>query len=273
MHPEILHWGVLHITSYGLMLAIAFLVGTWLALREARRLGLDEDRLVTVILVALVAGVVGARALYVARAPAGLPRQLPERARAVAGRAHALRRHRGGHRGGAVRGAAASGCRMWVTARCAGAVAGARHGVRARGLLPERLLLRPARRGCPGAWSSRPTPSPGSSSARMPVHPVAALLLGRRAGPVPAGLGRCAAGSRVPGMLFWSVIAAAGAGAHPARPHARLRGRAPSSLRLGPLRVTESQVTSMALVLFALLMIVRLRREARPGPDPGPAAP
>ena len=66
MHPEILHWGVLRITSYGLMLAIAFLVGTWLALRESRRLGLDEDRVVTVILVALVAGVVGARALYVA---------------------------------------------------------------------------------------------------------------------------------------------------------------------------------------------------------------
>ena len=65
MHPEILHWGVLHIRSYGLMLAIAFLVGTWLALREARRLGLDEDRIVTVILIALVAGVVGARGLYV----------------------------------------------------------------------------------------------------------------------------------------------------------------------------------------------------------------
>ena len=30
MHPEILHWGLLHIRSYGLMLAIAFLVGTWL---------------------------------------------------------------------------------------------------------------------------------------------------------------------------------------------------------------------------------------------------
>ena len=65
MHPEILRWGLLRITSYGLMLAVAFLVGTWLALREARRLRLDEDRLVSLILVVLVAGVLGARALYV----------------------------------------------------------------------------------------------------------------------------------------------------------------------------------------------------------------
>ena len=65
MHPEIFHWGPVHVRSYGLMLAVAFLVGTWIALREARRLRLDEDRLVTVILVALVAGVIGARAMYV----------------------------------------------------------------------------------------------------------------------------------------------------------------------------------------------------------------
>ena len=65
MHPELLHWGILHIRSYGLMLAIAFLAGTWLALLEARRRGLDEDRLVTVILLTLVASILGARALYV----------------------------------------------------------------------------------------------------------------------------------------------------------------------------------------------------------------
>jgi len=47
------------------VLAAAFLVGTWLSLREARRLALDEDRLVTVILVVLVSSVIGARALYV----------------------------------------------------------------------------------------------------------------------------------------------------------------------------------------------------------------
>lgn len=65
MHPEIFQWGFLHVRSYGLLMAAAFLFGTWLALREARRLNLDEDKVVSVILVSLVAGVLGARMLYV----------------------------------------------------------------------------------------------------------------------------------------------------------------------------------------------------------------
>ena len=65
MFPEIAHWGPIHIRSYGLMLAAAFLVGTWISLREARRLRLDEDKLVSVILVTLIVSVFGARLLYV----------------------------------------------------------------------------------------------------------------------------------------------------------------------------------------------------------------
>jgi prolipoprotein diacylglyceryltransferase len=38
VHPDILTWGIIHIRSYGLMMAIAFLFGTWLAMKEARRL-------------------------------------------------------------------------------------------------------------------------------------------------------------------------------------------------------------------------------------------
>src|SRR5262249_57611077 len=47
------------------MMAVAFVLGTFLALREARRLSLDEDKVVNVILVTLVASVLGARILYV----------------------------------------------------------------------------------------------------------------------------------------------------------------------------------------------------------------
>src|ERR1044072_8492285 len=47
------------------MMAVAFVVGTFLALREARRLGVDEGRVVNVILVTLIASVFGARMLYV----------------------------------------------------------------------------------------------------------------------------------------------------------------------------------------------------------------
>src|SRR5258705_12752534 len=46
------------------MLALAFLVGTGIALGEARRLRLDEDRLITGILITLVAAVLGARGVY-----------------------------------------------------------------------------------------------------------------------------------------------------------------------------------------------------------------
>ena len=65
MIPELFHAGPFHLRSYGVMMAIAFLVGTWLGLREARRLSLDEDKLVNVILLTLVASILGARALYV----------------------------------------------------------------------------------------------------------------------------------------------------------------------------------------------------------------
>src|SRR5262249_61617666 len=65
MYPEIFHIGFIHLRSYGLMMAVAFVVGTFLALRESRRLGLDEDKVVNVILVTLIASVLGARMLYV----------------------------------------------------------------------------------------------------------------------------------------------------------------------------------------------------------------
>jgi phosphatidylglycerol:prolipoprotein diacylglycerol transferase len=65
VHPEILSLGPLHIRSFGLMLALSFLVGAALALGEARRKGIDETRLVNLILVILVTSIAGARAMYV----------------------------------------------------------------------------------------------------------------------------------------------------------------------------------------------------------------
>src|ERR1043166_10022757 len=47
------------------MMAVGLVGGPFLALREARRLGLDEDRVVNVILVTLIASVFGARMRYV----------------------------------------------------------------------------------------------------------------------------------------------------------------------------------------------------------------
>ncbi len=64
MLPELFHFGPFHLRSFGVMLALAFLAGTWIALKEARRRGLDESYLLNLVLVILVASIVGARGMY-----------------------------------------------------------------------------------------------------------------------------------------------------------------------------------------------------------------
>jgi phosphatidylglycerol:prolipoprotein diacylglycerol transferase len=66
MHPEILRIGALHLRFYGLALTIAFLVGTYLATRRAKRANVPEELIVWLALVILLLAVVGSRALYVA---------------------------------------------------------------------------------------------------------------------------------------------------------------------------------------------------------------
>jgi phosphatidylglycerol:prolipoprotein diacylglycerol transferase len=51
--------------SYGFLLAIAFLVGLWVASRQARRAGLDPARVTDMAVWVLIAGLVGAKLLLV----------------------------------------------------------------------------------------------------------------------------------------------------------------------------------------------------------------
>jgi phosphatidylglycerol:prolipoprotein diacylglycerol transferase len=51
--------------SYGFLLAIAFLVGLWVASRQARRAGLDPGRVTDMAVWVLIAGLVGAKLLLV----------------------------------------------------------------------------------------------------------------------------------------------------------------------------------------------------------------
>ncbi|HHY92087.1 MAG TPA: prolipoprotein diacylglyceryl transferase [Firmicutes bacterium] len=57
--------GPLTVRWYGILMAVALLVGTWLALKEARRQGVDEDALLNLIILAAPLGWVGARIYYV----------------------------------------------------------------------------------------------------------------------------------------------------------------------------------------------------------------
>jgi phosphatidylglycerol:prolipoprotein diacylglycerol transferase len=264
VHPEILRWGVLNITSYGLMLAVAFLVGTWLALCESRRLGLDEDRVVTVILVALVAAILGARALYVI-----------EHLRDFRGSyLSVLALWQGGLTlyGGIVAGTAAglftarrTGLPVWVAADA----------------VAPSLALGTAfgRVGCflNGCCYGHPTRLPwgvvfppdsfaGLEFGSAPVHP--AQLYFAAAGLVLFLLGwMVRRRMRVPGVLFWSLIALLALVRIPLD-LTRVYEAEAVVLELGAVRISESQVTSTALLLFALLMIARLRRESRPAAAP-----
>lgn len=64
--PEIGHLGGLLLTWHGVFTALGIALGVWVAVKMAARLGFIEDVSYTVALVGVPAGIVGARALYVA---------------------------------------------------------------------------------------------------------------------------------------------------------------------------------------------------------------
>lgn len=258
MHPELLQLGPLHLRSFGAAMAVAFLVGTWLGLREARRLGLDEDRFVNVILVTLVAAVIGARGLYVIEHLAEF--------RSEWGSVLAL--WQGGLTlyGGVVAGTAA------------GLVAAARFGL-PRWLVADALTPSLAlgtlfgRMGCwlNGCCYGHPTTLPWG--VRFPHDSFAYLEFGDT--PVhPSQLYNAGAGLlmfvvlwavrkrvRTPGVLFWSFLLAFAIVRVPID-MTRAWETDAALLHAGPLLVTESQLTSLALALFSILMLMRLRRRA-----------
>ncbi len=63
--PNIGHIGGLLLTWHGLFTAVAILVGVQVGLRLSRIMGVDEDDMYTIALVAVPAGIVGARGLFV----------------------------------------------------------------------------------------------------------------------------------------------------------------------------------------------------------------
>ncbi|MBM3244853.1 MAG: prolipoprotein diacylglyceryl transferase [Candidatus Omnitrophica bacterium] len=66
MFPEICRIGNFTVYSYGLMLVIAFIVSTTLAMREARKNGINPDTIFNFLFTGFISGVVGARIFYVA---------------------------------------------------------------------------------------------------------------------------------------------------------------------------------------------------------------
>ena len=65
MYPILFKIGSINIYSYGVMIAIGFSVAIYLARQQAEKEGFDGDRIIDLGLYILLAGIIGARLLYV----------------------------------------------------------------------------------------------------------------------------------------------------------------------------------------------------------------
>jgi len=66
MYPVLLDLGVVKLYSFGLMLAVAFFVASWMVSRELERRRIEPSHMEGYPLVAMVGGVIGARLYYLA---------------------------------------------------------------------------------------------------------------------------------------------------------------------------------------------------------------
>ncbi len=65
MHPILFEIGPLSLKSYGLMLAISFIIGTFLSTWKAKRVGVNVDRVMDLILIILITSIIGSRLMFV----------------------------------------------------------------------------------------------------------------------------------------------------------------------------------------------------------------
>lgn len=66
MHPVLIRLGPLSIHTYGVLIALGFLAGIWVATREARRLGEDPEVVLDLAFYVIAAAILGSRLFYVA---------------------------------------------------------------------------------------------------------------------------------------------------------------------------------------------------------------
>ena len=63
MHPILFNSGPITIYSYGVLLAAAYLLGLWMAVRRARAAGIDGNKIMDLLIWVIIAALVGAKAL------------------------------------------------------------------------------------------------------------------------------------------------------------------------------------------------------------------
>jgi phosphatidylglycerol:prolipoprotein diacylglycerol transferase len=65
MHRVLLELGAIKIYSYGFMMAMAFIAGTYLARERAKRRGIDPAKIVDLVFLIMASSILGARIFYV----------------------------------------------------------------------------------------------------------------------------------------------------------------------------------------------------------------
>jgi len=63
VYPELFSVGPVTVYSYGVLLAVSYLLGLWLAMRRARAWGLDENRVLDLGIYIIIAALIGAKLL------------------------------------------------------------------------------------------------------------------------------------------------------------------------------------------------------------------
>lgn len=65
MYPTLFRIGALEIRSYGLLLALSFLIGIYLSVKRAKSRGIDPNHIMDLSVILIVSAIVGSRLLYV----------------------------------------------------------------------------------------------------------------------------------------------------------------------------------------------------------------
>ncbi|MEA2344630.1 MAG: phosphatidylglycerol---prolipoprotein diacylglyceryl transferase, partial [Thermoanaerobaculia bacterium] len=64
MYPTLIKFGSFEITTFGLMMFAAFIVGGWVLTRQFRRYGLSDDAASSIVMAAAIGGIAGAKIYY-----------------------------------------------------------------------------------------------------------------------------------------------------------------------------------------------------------------
>jgi phosphatidylglycerol---prolipoprotein diacylglyceryl transferase len=64
MYPTLLKFGNFEVTTFGLMMFLAFVIGGWVLAREFKRVGLDEELASSIVVAGALGGIIGAKIYY-----------------------------------------------------------------------------------------------------------------------------------------------------------------------------------------------------------------